>query len=491
MLEEEKTYSVVDYLETTWRRKWLIITPFLIIIPIAIGLCLTLPKMYKASTTILVIPQKVPDSFVKSTVTMNPSEYLNVIKQEIMSRTRLEKIIHELSLFPDRINKVPIENIISVMRNNIELDLHTSRTRGVSSFTISYQGENSQAVMLTANRVATLFIEENLKSREQQAKKTTIFLKNELSELKEILKEHEEKISEFKQRHIGSLPEQREANLRMLDQLILQRQRITNELNDIVNRKFLLQQQILQSDSLFPTASDEQGIVSAGSIQARTNETKRKINELQNKYTDDHPDVILAKAKLQKLLSQSNNLNKNTEINEETDSLFGSVIDHQLLSINLEIKTLKNEDKIIKDKISKYQARVEMAPKLEQQLTSLTRDYKNKKIVYDELMKKRLEAEQAEKLEITQQGEQFRVLDPAKVPLKPFKPERLKILLLGFVLSLALGGGLVLIAEYFDQSFYTVKDLESCLQLPVLASIPMVSTRNREKALQHILSIFL
>ena len=181
----------------------------------------------------------------------------------------------------------------------------------------------------------------------------------------------------------------------------------------------------------------------------------------------------------------------NTESQEGTDLPFESEIDRQLLALNLEINSLKKEDGKIKDKIALYQARVEMAPKLEQQLSSLTRDYKNTKIAYDELMRKRLEAEQSEKLELNQQGEQFKVLDSAKVPLKPFKPERLKILLIGFMLSLALGGGLVFLREFFDESFYSVKDLESCLQLPVLASIPMVSTRDREKALQHILSVFL
>jgi polysaccharide chain length determinant protein (PEP-CTERM system associated) len=490
-MEEEKTLTIIDYLEIAWRRKWLIIIPFLVIMPVAIAYCLKLPKIYKASTTVLVIPQKVPDSFIKSTVTMNPSEYLNVISQEIMSRTRLEKIIDELSLFPEQNKKVPIENLISIMRNNIDLDVHSSRSRSVSSFTISYQGKDPQAVMLTANRISSLFIEENLKSRAQQAKRTTVFLSSELGTLKVTLEEQEKIISKFKQRYLGSLPEQRDANLRMLDQLILQRQRITDELNDTENRKFLLQQQLLQSDSLFPIANDEQSVFPAGSFQARISETKRRITQLQNKYTEEHPDVISAKIELKKLLAQSNNRYESNNIQEETGSPFGSEINRQLLALNLGIKTLKNEDRIIKEKISNYQSRVEMAPKLEQELASLTRDYKNTKGAYDELMKKRLEAAQSEKLEITQQGEQFKVLDPAKVPLKPFKPDRLKILLIGLMLSLGLGGGLVFLIEYLDQSFYSVKDIESYLELPVLASIPLASTQNHEKSLHKILSIFL
>ena len=495
MIGEEKTFSIVDYLEIAWRRKWFIIIPLLVVMPITIALCFLLPKIYRASTTILVIPQNVPDSFVKSTVTMNPSEYLNVLSQEIMSRTRLEKIIHELSLFQEEfIDKIPMEKIIDLIRKNIEIDVHShsSRTRGVSSFTISYLGKDPHTVALTANRLASLFIEENLKSREQQAKKTTDFLTSELNKLKVILEEQEKKTSKFKQHYLGSLPEQREANLRMLDQLILQRQRITEELNDVENRKILLQQQLLQSESFLSPASDEQRVFPVSSLQARINNIKRRITELQNKYTDNHPDVISAKTELQKLMAQSHS--GNTETQEETDNALEGEINQQLFSLNLEIKTLKNEDRIIKGKIADYQSRVEMAPKLEQQLASLTRDYQNTKSAYDGLMKKCLEAEQAEKLEINQQGEQFKVLDPAKVPHKPFKPNQPKIVVIGFMLALGLGGGLVVLLEYLDQSFYSVKDLESYLGLPVLASIPLVplaSTKNREKALHKIVSVFL
>jgi len=436
-----------------------------------------------------VIPQNVPDAFVKSTVTMNPSEYLNVISQEIMSRTRLEKVIDELSLFPDLKDKIPIEDIIGSMRNNIELDVHNSRNREASSFTISYIGKDPQTVAPTANRLASLFIEENLKSREQQAKKTTGFLSGELKLLNETLLEQEKKISEFKQHYIGSLPEQRDANLRMLDQLILQRQRITDELNDVENRKIMIQQQLYQSTSLHPLAGEEQRSLPIGSLPARINTAKRRLATLQNKYTDNHPDVISTKAELQNLMLQLKS--GTTEVQEEADSPFGNEIDQQVLSLNLEIKTIKNQDSIFKGKIATYQSRVEMAPKLEQQLASLTRDYQNTKTAYDELMRKHLDAQQAEKLEINQQGEQFKVLDPATPPHKPFKPDRLKILLMGFMLALGLGGGLVFLLEYLDQSFHSINELESYLGLPVLASIPLVSIQNREKALDRIVPLFL
>ena len=469
--------SITDYLEIALRRKWAIILPFFIVMPIAIALCFLLPKVYKATTTILLIPQKVPDAFVKSTVTMNPSDYLNVISQQIMSRTRLEQVIKELQLFPQTVQVVPVENLVERMRNNIQVDVQTNRrNNGISSFTLSYLGSNPQRVMEATNRIASLFIEENLKSRELQAKKTTQFLLQELKELNVVLAEKEQQISTFKQTYLGSLPEQRDANLRMLDQLILQRQRVTDELNDAENRKLLLQQQLLQSEGTFSLPYDEQRRPAITSFQSRINEAKRRLVELQNKYTAEHPDVIAAQSELNQLMAQSNtpSTTGSGTIADTTNPLGG-----ELLAVNLEIKTLKAEDTRLKNKISDYQSRVEMAPKLEQELASLTRNYETTKLAYDELTQKRMEAEQAEKLEMNQQGEQFQILDPAKVPTKPFKPDLFRILLMGLFIALGIGFGLVFLLEYLDHSFYNVEDLESYLELPVLVSIPLSGTYKR------------
>ena len=476
MLEDTSTLSIYDYIEIALRHKWLIIIPILIIIPLSVALSYVLPKAYKAETTILVIPQNIPDSFVRSTVTMNPSEYLNVVSQEILSRTRLEQVIQRIS--PELLDKLPIDSLIATMRKNIEIDVHRRRDRGVSSFAITYIDKDPYVAAEATNLMAALFIEENLKSRENQAKKTTEFLVKELNKLKAELEEQETIISEFKQRNLGSLPEQRDSNLRMLDQLILQRQRISDELNEAENRKLLLQQSV-QSDVLLPPSSENEQALPSGSIQARINITKRKITELLNKYTAQHPDVIAAQVELQKLLNQANN----TQTGNQLESLpsVTSELDQQLFALNLEIITLKKEDSLIKSKIADYQSRVEKAPQLEQQLFSISRNYENTKQAYDELLIKRMDAEQAEKLELNQQGEQFKVLDAAKVPKEPFKPNKARILLLGIMLALAVGGGLVFLVEFFDESFHNVKDLETYLGLPVIVAIPLVSGEQQEK----------
>ena len=477
MLEETNTVSIIDYLDIALRRKWFIIIPFLAVMCITVTLCVVLPKVYKASTTILVLPQNVPDDFVKTTVTRNPSEYLNVLSQQIMSRTRLALIIKELSLFPELIEKTPLDDIIALMRKNIEIDVETrtDERRGIASFTLSYLGNDPQTVAATANRLASLFIDENVKSREQQAKKTTEFLSNELKELDKKLAAQEKIVSDFKQRHMGSLPEQREANLRMLEQLTLQRQRVGDDLGNAENRRILIQQQVMQSDNLAASNRDQRTDAPVSSLQARISDMQRKIAALKNKYTDSHPDVIAAKSELKKLQAQASLAPSDPAA--DTFSTAGDEVNRQRLALNMEINRLQNEDAIIRSKIADYEARVEMAPRLEQELAALSRDYENTKKAYDDLLTKRREAEQAETLEMTQRGEQFQVLDEAEVPFSPFKPNRIKLLLMGFMLALAAGGGAVFIAEYLDQSFHQVSDLETYLELPVLASLPRISAQ--------------
>ena len=479
MLEEKSTFSIIDYLDVALRRKWFIIIPFLAVMSVTVTLCFVLPKVYRATTTILVLPQNVPDAFVKTTVTMNPSEYLNILSQQIMSRTRLEQIIGELSLFSKLIEKMPIDDIIMFMRRNIDIDIQTRADArgGVSSFNISYIDKDPQNVAKIANRLASLFIEENLKSREHQAKRTTEFLANELKDLEKKLSAHEKIISDFKQLHMGSLPEQREANLRMLEQLTLQRQRVGYDLRNAENRGILIQQQLLQPNSMPSSDRGEGSDALVGSLQLRISETQGKIAALNNKYTDSHPDVIAAKAKLKKLQVQASLAP--SEPSEVPFSSGGNEVNQQQLAFNLDIKQLQGEDALLRSKIAEYEARVEMAPRLEQDLAALTRDYENTKKAYDDLLTKRHEAEQAENLEMTQRGEQFQVLDAAEVPFSPFKPDRLKLLMMGFILALAAGGGAAFIAEHLDHSFHRVSDLESHLNLPVLASLPLITSSKK------------
>ena len=206
-METEKPFDIRQYLEIALRRKWYIIIPLVCSLVISFGLYKYLPKVYKATTVILVQPQRVPEAYVRSTVTDSVAGRLNTISEEILSRTRLEKVIQELNLYPDLLKERPMEGIIETMRKNIEIKINQNprRDRGEhqNSFSISFLGKEPSTVMMVTNKLASLFIEENLNVRESQAAGTSEFLTKELLDMEEQLKKKEVDIRNYRERNMG------------------------------------------------------------------------------------------------------------------------------------------------------------------------------------------------------------------------------------------------------------------------------------------------
>jgi polysaccharide chain length determinant protein (PEP-CTERM system associated) len=336
------------------------------------------------------------------------------------------------------------------------------------------------------NRLADLFIEGNLRIREQQAKGTTEFLKDELDSAQAKLEEQEKLITDFKRKHTGELPEQRDTNLQMLTQLQQIYQRTSESLRSAQDRKLIIQKQLTDLEFPVTSAQAERGQSatarpSSSSASARTGgvqepqlyELKNQLADLKTKYTDKHPDIVRIKKKIKEMESnQDFNFSNNPRYRE---------LSSQIEAVNLEIKRLQDEEARLKREIENYRARIERTAQREQDMSSLTREYQTTKEAYETLLKKSQEAAQAENLERRQKGEQFRVVDVATVPGKPVKPNRERILLLGLLLGLGSGLGLAFVREQIDRSFHDPEDVEVALGIKILASIPRI-VEKAEKA---------
>ncbi|MEI9479095.1 MAG: Wzz/FepE/Etk N-terminal domain-containing protein, partial [Deltaproteobacteria bacterium] len=217
MAETEKPLDIHAYVNMALRRKWYIIIPLVVSLVASFAVYKRLPKVYKAATLILVQPQTVPENYVRSTITDSVVSRLNTISQEILSRTRLEKVINEFNLYSDIRNSVPMEAIVEMMRKTIQVKVESRSQdeRTQNSFSISYEGKEPRTVMMVTNTLASLFIEENLRVRESQAQSTSDFLGKELSLLEEKLRIKDMEIRNIKERHMGQLPQQLDANLRV------------------------------------------------------------------------------------------------------------------------------------------------------------------------------------------------------------------------------------------------------------------------------------
>jgi len=166
------------------RRKWMIVFTILAILFAASVYCVVTPEMYKSNITILIIPQTVPQDYVRSTISLRVEQQLATIRQQVLSRTTLTKVMDELRLFEKERKQIPSEEMFALMRKRIQIDVVRGGRDSNEAFTLSFLHENPKSAMQTADRLASFFIDENLKSREQQAVGTSEFLESQLKETK-------------------------------------------------------------------------------------------------------------------------------------------------------------------------------------------------------------------------------------------------------------------------------------------------------------------
>jgi polysaccharide chain length determinant protein (PEP-CTERM system associated) len=494
MINPARSYNIDDYIEIFRRRIWYFIIPFFAIMTGTVLYAAFAPRLYKASTLVLVSPQKVPEAFVQSTVTSGIEERLQSISQEVMSRTRLETVISEFRLYQKESKKLSKEQVVELMQKNILVELPTKKKDEKSSFAISYIGKDPQIITAVANRLTSLFIEENLRLREQQAVGTTEFLSGELAASKVKLEELEASVSGYKRSHMGELPEQLDSNLRIMEQLQSQYQRVGESLGAAQDRRLFIQKQLSDLESSVTGADNittgKEGKFKPGRVSVSTGgpasslgpeeggtyESQKEaltnlLNELKSKYTESHPDVVVTKKKLAALESRKEEYKESYDVKKDPRY---RELKNQLAMIDLDIRQFQGEQANIGAQLKRYRVRIENIPAREQEMASLLREYQKMKESYETLYKKSQAAQQAENLEIRQKGEQFKIIDPARLPEKPFSPDIPKVFLIGLVLCLGCSFGMVIIREQMDTSFHDAADVEATVGLRVIATIPRI-----------------
>ncbi|MFQ5543847.1 MAG: GumC family protein, partial [Nitrospiria bacterium] len=454
-----------DFIGIGWRRKFWILIPLLIGAAISVYLVFTLPKIYQSNTLILVEAQKVPQSIVQSAVTGTAQDRLASIKQQVLSRSFLLRIIEKFGLyqnggasyFQNLLAKIGIEpkqktvstgSKIGAMRKNIEV--RTNGRRRLESFSISFSGEDPETVMNVTNELASLVIEENLRIREGFIEGATDFLNVELENLKKELERQEKRFGDYKRTYMGELPEQLDANLRALDrfQANLEAIRISKKtthdrIDDLERRyKNLSEQQArMTSDNMIDPAIGLNPIAQSP-LEQTLSQYRVMLADLLIEYNDNYPDVIILKRKIEELEKKAGNIRRKTanpELREgSSDTAPQSIVSEpammlvtQIRSANEDLKNLVTREAEIEEQIGLYEQRVENTPKREQEMVTIQRDYDNISNSYQALLSKKLNAEISENLEKRQKGEQFRIIDPANLPEKPIKPNKFLVLLIG------------------------------------------------------------
>ncbi len=482
--------EIEKYKDIAIRRMWWIIIPLLLALLVGLGLYLKLPKVYRASTLILVQPQKVPQEYVREIVSADIEDRLRTITQQVTSRTNLEKIISEFNLYSEQGGPVFMEDKVEGLRKRITVDVSGGGRRGANAFEISFIGPYPKQVADVTNALTSYFIAENLKLREDQATGTAEFLTEELETIRRRLIEKEAELKRYRESFMGGLPEQLDTNLRILERL--QDQLVTNQenLREAQNRRLLVQQQLADARQtresvtpppLPPARPGEEPQESLEQLEAH-------LSSLEARYTPRHPDVIRLKKKIADLEAKEQSspeqavevIPDNTAFIEAERNMV-----NQVREIDLQIQNLKAEAIQLNAQTKRYEALVESTPKREQELLSLNRDYENIRESYNSLLGRKLEAELAVSMERKQKGEQFRILDPAEVPMKPFKPDVRRILLMSVFLGFAVGCGLAYLKETMDTAFRRPEEIEDFLHVPVIASLPFTYSAKELRSMKR------
>jgi succinoglycan biosynthesis transport protein ExoP len=488
MAEEGRGPSAVEMLQGMWsRRKWLAIVAFAIPFAAIVSLVTFLPNIYRSTVTVMVDRQQVPEAFVRPTVTSTLETRLQTVKQEILSRPRLEALITRFGLYPDLRAEGAAGAAVGQMRNDIDLkpaDQKEGPVGATVAFALSYRGRDPQKVAQVANTLATVYIEENLKVRERQAAGTADFLKAQLVGVKRRLDEQERVLSDFKKRYLGELPQQLDANLATVERLNAQLRSNGDSQTRAMERRDALIRQLADAGSAGGTGPE--------AIDERLARLNEELRQLRANYSDKYPDVVRLKgeiAALERELARKAS-EPATKAAPAPVVLTPYVIrtKQALAEVEAEIGILKSEEKRLRSAVGAYLGRVENAPKREQEYKELSRDYDTTRELYATLTKRYEEAQLAESMELRQKGEQFKILEAAVPANEPAAPNRPRLILVGLILSLGLAAAAVVGVEQLNAAFHTVDDLRAFTSIPVMVSIPRIVTaadvRRRQRRAQ-------
>jgi polysaccharide biosynthesis transport protein len=492
--EEPKSegLDIPHYLEIVRRRHIQFLIPLFLGWLLVWGASWVLPARYKSSTLILVEQPTMPKNYVTPNVSDDLQNRLQSITQQILSRTRLLLIIDKLHLYNDtRRRQITPDDKVALMRKDIDIELVRNIHDEITSFKINYSSRNPHIAQQVTSELTSLFINENLKVRQQQSEDTTKFIQDQLENARASLAEQEAKVREFKGQHEGELPSQEASNLQILSGLQSQLQNEQDALNTAKQQRVYLQTLIEQNRSLHPTTHSADGTPTGlAAIDLQLDKLKSKLTELSSRYTDNYPEVENLKEEITRtentraalaaeLKTKSNDVRLGTgnstarDLDPVQNSSFQQ-LQGQLQANQVEIANREQAISGLKARVNSYQDRLNSEPAREQQLADLNRGYDQSKANYDDLLKKQNESAMATSMEQMQQGERFSMIDPPSLPLKPDFPNRLKFCGIGLGVGLALGifvaGGL----EFLDKRLYSEKDIKILLPIPILSEIPEI-----------------
>jgi polysaccharide chain length determinant protein (PEP-CTERM system associated) len=476
-----RALTVDDYLAILKRRGWMILVPAVLLTLVGLGLTYVVPPQYVSQTLVLIEQQKVPEDYVKPILEEDLTGRLASMKEQILSRSRLQPIIERFNLYGTQ--KMSMDDRIAQAQKDISIKpIHSemARTGGLPGFFISFKASDARTAQLVCGEITSLFVSQNLSARAQSAEGTTDFLKGQLEEAKRALDDQDAKLATFQQKYMGRLPGEEAPNMNMLTSLNTQLDAATQQIARMQqDRSYIEAMLAQQSINTTPSSGGSAGTSSSLSTQQAELQTLlTEESDLTKRYTDDYPDVVAVKRKIKELRAQiaaapaaPAAASSATSAPNRNDSPALQQLRAQLKAIEQGILQKQHDQANIESQIRMYQGRISSSPLVQEEYKNVTRDYQTAQGFYDDLLKKMNASKMATDLERRQQGENFKVMDEPNLPDSPTFPKRGVFVGAGLAGGLILGLMLVAWREYRDTALRSERDVWAFTKLPTLAVI--------------------
>lgn len=464
-----KDLSIRYLLEVAYRRKWLFVVPLILGLLVSLLLLRTLPRFYRSTSLILVHPSELSSDFVRGMVDYDVRRDLQNIEEQVLSRNWMQRVVRQLNPPMVTPGTPEYDGLVNQMLGRVSVEIR-SRT----SFTISFSGKDPQTVFTVVDSLSRTFIEENVAQAAKADADAAFYLDEEIKTVEAELSAKEASLAAYKQRHLGELPEQIEHNQRNLERLQMQQQLNGENLRDARNRQLILESQLMG-------LGDAGGGVGDPLVDELL-EARQNLDQLKLQYTENHPDVINAQARVDRLERQLEEraAGDAPTAGDEAGSVlaegntYSMALRNELENLRQEIQLLEAEEVRLREEIADIEEKVEAAFSRQQELTKLTRDYENFEQYYRTLLDNKLNTRLSSRVLRTHSANQYEILDPPRVPRHPYEPDPIRILLLGIVGGLMVGALLTAGLELRNEAFFSTESLEESVGMPVLATIPVL-----------------
>lgn len=468
---EEEGKSLNDYFNIARRRKYYIVIPMLVFLALSALIALILPPVYRSEATILIERQHIPIELVKSTVVSFADERIQQIKQKIMRIDSINKMISKFSLYANEAAQLSPTELAETFSENVLVEVISAdvitqgkQSKATLAFTLSFDHKSPVVAQKVANELVTLFLSENARSRTERAKETSMFLNAETKKYKQRIQNIENKLAEFKDKYSKSLPELRPANMAAIARIENQLQDLKSKKNQLKERRSNLRTQLSMTSSSVSTGKGEKD------MPVTLSELKALHSRLLDRYSKSHPDVKRIERKISNFKPGRSKVSNNSS----TNPIFVE-LSKQLKVANIEY----DEIPVIRDKLNNrlrdYEINISKTNQVERGYSDLLRDLEGNRLKYKELQAKYMDAKLAQTLEEEQKAEKFSILEPPRVPTKPDKPDRMKIIFFGLLASIMGGLAIGYLVEMMDGNIRGQKALTKIAGFEPLVVIPYIT----------------